>query len=60
MGSISVHTLPKAFTKVVTFCAALAARGQPVDFCFNADSVALKFVTHNKIMFRTGTESCLP
>ena len=34
--------------------------GRPVDFHINADPVALKLVTHNKIVFRAGTGSCLP
>ena len=32
----------------------------PVDFCFNADPLALKLITHNKIVFRAGRGSCLP
>ena len=32
----------------------------PVYFHFNADPVALKLVTHNKIVFRAETGSCLP
>ena len=35
-------------------------RSRPVDFRFNADPLALKLVTHNKIVFRAGTGSCLP
>ena len=35
-------------------------RAQPVDFRFNADPVALKLVSHNKIVFRAATGSCLP
>ena len=33
-------------------------RGLPVDFCFNADLVSLKLVTHKKFVFRAGAESC--
>ena len=46
--------------KSATFCEVLVMRGRPVDFRFIADPVALKLVTHNKIMFRAGTGSCLP
>ena len=35
-------------------------RGLPVDFRFNIDPVALKLLTHTKIVFRAGTGSCLP
>ena len=52
MGSIIVQRLSKAFTKVATFSGVLAVRVQPVDFRFNADPVALKLVTQNKIVFR--------
>ena len=37
MGSIIVHTLSKAFTKVITFSGVLAQWSLPVDFHFNAD-----------------------
>ena len=50
MGSIIVHTLSKALTKVVYNSAGH----------FNEDPVALKLITHNKIMFRAGTGSSLP
>ena len=60
IGFIIVQALLKAFTKLVTFSGAQAVRGRPVDFCFNADPVALKLITHNKIVFRAGTGSCLP
>ena len=33
--------------------------GRPVDFRFNADPVALKLVTHSKIVFRADTGLCL-
>ena len=59
MGSIIVRTLLKEFSKVVTFSGVLAVRGRPVDFCFNADPVPLKLVTHHKIVFRAGTGLCL-
>ena len=59
MGSIIVRTLLKAFSKVVTCSGVLAMQGRPVDFRFNGDSVPLKFVTHNKIVFRAGTRLCL-
>ena len=35
-------------------------QGLPIDFRFNADPLALKLVTHKKIVFRAGTGSCLP
>ena len=60
MGSIIVHTLSKTFTKVITFSEVLAVGGRPVDFHFNVNPVALKLVTHNKIVFRAGMGSCLP
>ena len=44
----------------VFFFWVLAMQGRPVDFCFNADPIALKLVTQNKIEFRAGTGSCLP
>ena len=56
MGSIIVHTLSKAFTKVVYN----SAGHFMLIFLSMADPVALKFVTHNKIVFRAGTGSCLP
>ena len=59
MESITVRTLLKAFSKVITFSEVLAVRGWPVDFCFNADPVPLKLVTQNKIVFRVGTGLCL-
>ena len=54
MGTVIIHTLLKTFSGV------LAVRGLPVDFRFNADPVALKLLTHTKIVFRDGTGSCLP
>ena len=51
--------MSKAFTKVVTCSGVLALRGRPVDFSFNADPVAPKLVTHNKIVFRAATGSRL-
>ena len=59
MGFVIVRTLLKAFSKVVTFSGVLALRGRPVDFRFNADPVALKLVTHNKIVFRADAGLCL-
>ena len=59
MGSIIVHTLLKAFLKVVTLSGVLAVQSRLVDFRFNADPLPLKLVTHNKIVFRAGTELCL-
>ena len=53
MGSVIVHTLSKAFSKVVTFSGDLAVR--PVDFRFSAGPAVLKLVSHNKIVFRAGT-----
>ena len=35
-------------------------RARPVDYCFNADPVALKLVTWNKIVFRADMGLCLP
>ena len=35
-------------------------QGLPVDFCFNANPVSLKFLTHTKIVFQAGTGLCLP
>ena len=46
-GGAPVHTLSKAFTKVVTFSRVLAVQGWRVNFRFNANLVALKLVTHN-------------
>ena len=34
-------------------------RGRLVDFRFNGDPLALKLVTHNKIVFQAGMGSCL-
>ena len=59
MGFIIVHTLSKTFTKVITFSEVLAVGGRPDDFHFNADPIALKLVTLNKIVFRVGMGSCL-
>ena len=47
MGSIIVHALSKTFSKVVTLSGVLAVRGQPDDFRFIADPVALKLVNGN-------------
>lgn len=41
------------------FSGVLAVRGLPLDFPFHGDPLAMKFVRHNKIAFRVGTESCL-
>ena len=54
MGSIIVHILSKVFTKVVTFSGVLMVRDRLVDFHFNADPVALKLATHNKVVFQAG------
>ena len=35
-------------------------RAWPVDFCFSANPVALKLLSHNIILFRAGTGSYLP
>ena len=55
MGTVIIHTLLKTFTKVVYNSAF-----QLTNFRFNADPVALKLLTHTKIVFRDGTGSCLP
>ena len=60
MGFGIIHTLSKAFMKVVTFSGVLVLRGRPVDFCFNADPGALNFVTHNKIVFRASYSGWCP
>ena len=59
MKSSIIHTLSKAFSEVVPFSGDLSVRGRPLGFCFNADPVPLKLVTHNKIVFRAGAGLCL-